>query len=85
MTSPETLAYQQSFAKTHSEFVEAARGVISQTAAEVFADATGPALNEPHVIWPQVGTGRQRTTLLHIWVECGKLRFSWLTCIAMAD
>jgi Sel1 repeat len=35
--------------------------------------------------WPQVGTGRQRTTLLHIWVECGKLRFSWLTCIAMAD
>lgn len=50
MTSPETLAYQQSFAKTHSEFVEAARGVISQTAAEVFADATGPALNEPHVM-----------------------------------
>jgi uncharacterized protein len=34
--------------------------------------------------WPPVGTGRQRTTLLRIWGECGKLRSSWLTCIAMA-
>jgi hypothetical protein len=35
--------------------------------------------------WPPVGTGRQRTTLLRIWGEYGKPRFSWLTSIATAD
>lgn len=44
MTSQETLAFQRSFASKHSEFVQTARGVIKQTANEVFADTTGPGL-----------------------------------------
>lgn len=49
MTSPETIAFQKSFAEKHPEFIQAAQKVWD-ISNEIFDGATGPGLKEPQIM-----------------------------------